>query len=54
MDKIDGMSSISIIPTVELINDAYALCELESLAIAYCNPVFIEWFSIKQLVNLLY
>ncbi len=53
MDKIDGISSISIIPTVELIDDAYALCDLESLAIAYCNLVFMEWFSIQQLGNLL-
>lgn len=53
MEKIEGMSSISIIPTVELIEDAYALCDPENLAITYCNPVFIEWFNIQQLGSLL-
>lgn len=42
------LSDISIIPTVELINDAYALYEYATLELAYCNPVFIEWFNIQQ------
>lgn len=42
------LSDISTIPTVELINDAYALYEYATLELAYCNPVFIEWFNIQQ------
>ncbi len=48
MAKSDSLSDISAIPTVELINDAYALCVDETLELAYCNPLFIEWFNIQQ------
>jgi len=53
MDKIEGLSTLSAIPTVELIDDAFALCEDDTLKIAYCNPVFIEWFDIRQAGSLL-
>ena len=53
MVKTDGLSSIAVTPTVELINDAYALYEDETLELAYCNPVFLEWFNIQQLGSLL-
>ena len=53
MSKSDGLYSISTIPTLELIDDAYALYEDETLKLVYCNPVFIEWFCIQQLGSLL-
>jgi hypothetical protein len=53
MDKIEGLSTLSAIPTVELIDDAYALCEDETLKVVYCNPVFIVWFNIRQAGSLL-
>jgi class 3 adenylate cyclase len=48
MGKIEGLSTLSAIPTVELIDDAYALCEEDTLKIIYCNAVFIEWFNTQQ------
>ena len=48
MGKIGDLFSLSAIPTVELIDDAYALCEDETLKVVYCNAVFIEWFNIQQ------
>ena len=53
MGNKEGLSNISAIPTVELIDDAYALCEDETLEVVYCNSVFSEWFSIQQLGILL-
>ena len=53
MGKIEGLSTLSAIPTVELIDDAYALCEDETLKVVYCNPVFIVWFNIQQAGSLL-
>jgi hypothetical protein len=53
MDKIEGLFTLSAIPTVELIDDAYALCEDETLKVVYCNPVFIVWFNIRQAGSLL-
>ena len=53
MRKIEGLSTLSAIPTVELIDDAYALCEDETLKLVYCSPVFIEWFNIQQAGSLL-
>lgn len=48
MEKIEDSSPLFVIPTVELINIAYALCEENTLRIVYCNSVFIEWFKIHQ------
>jgi len=42
MEKIEDSSPLFVIPTVELINIAYALCEENTLRIIYCNSVFIE------------
>ena len=53
MGKTEGFSKISAIPTVALIDDAYALCEDETLKVAYCNSAFINWFSIQHLGSLL-
>ena len=53
MNKIDSLSSTLAIPTVELIDDAYALYQEETLELIYCNPVFIEWFNIQQPGSLL-
>lgn len=53
MNEIESLSSISEIPTVDLIDDAYALCEEETLRLAYCNPIFLEWFNIQQPERLL-
>jgi hypothetical protein len=33
MGKIEGLSILSAIPTVELIDDAYAFCEDETLKV---------------------
>jgi len=53
MNKIENLSSTLAIPTVELIDDAYALYQEENLKLVYCNPVFIEWFNIQQPGSLL-
>lgn len=53
MGKIEGLSTLSAIPTLELIDDAYALCEDETLKLVYCNPVFREWFKIQRAGTLL-
>ncbi|MBT3813368.1 MAG: adenylate/guanylate cyclase domain-containing protein [Gammaproteobacteria bacterium] len=53
MNKIESLSSILAIPTVELIDDAYALYQEKTLELVYCNPVFIEWFNIQQPGSLL-
>ena len=53
MGKFEVLSSVSAIPTVELIDDAYALCEDETLKLVYCNSVFKDWFNIQQVGSLL-
>ena len=53
MDNSESLSSISTIPTIELIDDAYALYEEGSLELAYCNPAFREWFNVQQPGSLL-
>ena len=48
IDNIKGCPPLFITPTVDLIDNAYALCEDETLKIVYSNPVFIEWFNVHQ------
>lgn len=44
----EGLCKISVIPSVDLIDDGYALCATESLKLVYCNPAFLAWFNIQQ------
>lgn len=53
MEISTSLSSISAIPTVEFIDDAYALCDDVSLKLVYCNPVFKQWFNVQQRGTLL-
>ena len=53
MCETKSLSGLAAIPTVELIDDAYALCEDETLKLAYCNHVFTEWFNIREIGCLL-
>ena len=48
MNKVEGLPTLFAIPTVELIDSGYALCDIPSLQFVYCNPAFIEWFDIQQ------
>jgi serine phosphatase RsbU (regulator of sigma subunit) len=48
INKVEGLINLFPIPTVELIDSGYALCDIPSLQFVYCNPAFIEWFDIQQ------
>jgi signal transduction histidine kinase/CheY-like chemotaxis protein/HPt (histidine-containing phosphotransfer) domain-containing protein len=48
MNKAQAWPSLSAIPTVEFLDNGYALCDIATLKIIYCNPVFIEWFGIED------
>jgi serine phosphatase RsbU (regulator of sigma subunit) len=48
MNKVEGLPTLFTIPTVELIDSGYALCDIPSLQFVYCNPAFIKWFDIQQ------
>lgn len=41
-------SPIESSPTVELINDGYALCEEVSLNLVFCNDPFRKWLSVNN------
>jgi class 3 adenylate cyclase len=48
MHKSIHLRPLSAIPTVALIDDAFALCEIETLQLVYFNPVFLDWFDIRE------
>ncbi len=43
------LSSLSFQPGVDLIDDAYAICDKQSLQLLYCNKAFREWFEVDSL-----
>lgn len=43
------LSALSFQPSVEIIEDGYALCEQQTLKLVYCNKTFIKWFNINEL-----
>ncbi|MFK5947503.1 MAG: PP2C family protein-serine/threonine phosphatase [Methylococcales bacterium] len=43
------LSSLSFLPGVDLIDDAYAICDKQSLQLLYCNKAFREWFEVDSL-----
>lgn len=53
MSKNGSLFNIEAAPTVELIDDAYALYEAATLRLVYCNPAYIAWFNIQQSDSLL-
>lgn len=53
MSKNGSLFNIEAAPTVELIDDAYALYEAATLRLLYCNPAYIAWFNIQQSDSLL-
>ena len=44
-----GLCKIPAIPSIDLVDDGYALCTAESLQLVYCNPAFLAWFNVQQL-----
>lgn len=49
MATISGSANNSSIPSIELIDDAYALCAADTLQIVYCNSAFRDWFKVLEL-----
>lgn len=43
------LSALSFQPSVEIIEDGYALCEQQTLKLVYCNKTFKNWFNINEL-----
>ncbi len=36
-------------PTIDLVDDGYALCEVESLRLVFCNTTFRRWLNVQNL-----
>ncbi len=43
------LSSLTFQPSIDLIDDAYAFCDQQSLELLYCNKAFREWFDVDTL-----
>ena len=48
MNKALVWPNLFAIPTVESLVNGYALCDIATLKIIYCNPTFIEWIGIED------
>ena len=48
-ENLSSLSALASHPTVEFINDGFALCEDDSLNIVFCNPTFRKWFDVHDL-----
>ena len=54
MNEVEVLPTFSAIPTVESIDNGYALCDIRTLKVIYCNPTFIGWFDIQDINVLLH
>jgi len=48
-DDVQSLSAIDFQPSVENIDDGYALCDKDTLALIYSNATFTKWFHIEAL-----
>ncbi len=48
-ENLSSLSALASHPTVEFINDGFALCEEDSLNIVFCNPTFRKWLDVHDL-----
>jgi len=44
-----SLSAISFQPSIDYLDDGYALCDNDALTIVYSNSAFVKWFSISAL-----
>jgi len=48
-EKRDALSVIAFQPSIDNIDDGYALCDKQSLQLVYCNQVFRTWFNVHNI-----